>query len=204
MLTRRGLGATNHFETGGFIRSSDAVPYPDIQFHFLPAAMQYDGSARSAKHGFQAHVGPMLSVSRGLISLVNTDPQQPPLIRFNYMSEQRDWVVFRSAIRAARDIFAQPAFDDVRGVEIRPGPDAQTDSELDHFVREHAESAYHPCGTCRMGIDNESVVDSMGKVHGVSNLHIVDASIFPHITNGNLNAPVIMAAEKIADDWLLK
>ena len=204
VLTRRGLGATNHFETGGFIRSSDAVPYPDIQFHFLPAAMQYDGSARSAEHGFQAHVGPMLSVSRGQISLVNTDPQQPPLIRFNYMSEQRDWVVFRSAIRAARDIFAQPAFDDVRGGEIRPGADTQTDSELDHFVREHAESAYHPCGTCRMGIDNDSVVDAMGKVHGVSNLHIVDASIFPHITNGNLNAPVIMAAEKIADDWLLK
>jgi len=199
LLRRSGLGATNHFEAGGFIRSQPQQPYPDIQFHFLPAAMQYDGSARAQLHGYQAHVGPMLSASRGEVTLAGTDPRQPPRIRFNYMSHAQDWEVFRAAIRAARDIFAQPAFDDVRGDEIRPGARLQSDSELDEFIRQHAESAYHPCGTCRMGEDPDAVVDSTGKVHGMEGLRVVDACIFPHITNGNLNAPVIMAAEKIAD-----
>ena len=198
LFTRRGLGATNHFETGGFIRSSDAVSYPDIQFHFLPAAMQYDGSARSAQHGFQAHVGPMLSSSRGVVSLTSNNPTDPPKIQFNYMSDPSDWRIFRAAIRAARRIFAQPAFDDVRGDEIRPGAAATSDDDLDAFIRRHAESAYHPCGTCRMGVDDQSVVDPEGKVHSMDNLYVVDASIFPHITNGNLNATVIMLAEKLA------
>ncbi len=198
LINRKGLGATNHFEAGGFIRSSDEQAYPDIQFHFLPAAMQYDGSARAQLHGFQAHVGPMLSSSRGEVTLTSTDPRHHPRIQFNYMSNAADWRVFRAAIRAAREIFAQAAFDPVRGVELRPGADAQTDAQLDTFIRAHAESAYHPCGTCRMGEDANAVVDANGRVHGLQGLRVVDASIFPHITNGNLNAPVIMAAEKIA------
>lgn len=202
LLNRRGLGATNHFETGGFIRSQQAQSYPDIQFHFLPAAMQYDGSANAQIHGYQAHVGPMLSASRGSVTLASDDPTQPPSIRFNYMSHPEDWQVFRAAIRAARTIFAQPAFDDVRGPELRPGSEIDTDEGLDAFIREHAESAYHPCGTCRMGEDGQAVVNASGRVHNLEQLYVVDASIFPHITNGNLNAPVIMAAEKIADDLI--
>ena len=199
LWNRSGLGATNHFEAGGFIRSDAGQSYPDIQFHFLPAAMQYDGSARAAQHGFQAHVGPMLSGSRGAVTLADADPTSAPRIRFNYMSQADDWRVFRTAIRAAREIFAQPAFDDVRGEELRPGQDCQSDDELDAFIRAHAESAYHPCGTCRIGDDDSAVVDTQGRVHGVDGLRVVDASIFPHITNGNLNAPVIMVAERIAD-----
>lgn len=199
LTARDGLGATNHFEVGGFIRSAPNLSQPDIQFHFLPAAMQYDGSAKSQGHGFQAHVGPMLSASRGRVSLRSADPADAPVIRFNYMSDPTDWVVFRAAIRAAREIFAQPAFDAVRGEEIRPGVGNQEDAALDRFIREHAESAYHPCGTCRMGVDEQSVVDETGRVHGVENLRVVDASIFPHITNGNLNAPTIMLAERMAD-----
>ena len=141
LSSRKGLGATNHFEAGGFIRSDDEQAYPDIQFHFLPAAMQYDGSARAERHGFQAHVGPMLSASRGEVTLISTDPRQHPRIHFNYMSHPQDWQVVRAAIRAARHIFAQAAFDPVRGVELRPGPGVQTDEQLDAFIREHAESA---------------------------------------------------------------
>lgn len=199
LWNQSGLGATNHFETGGFIKSSAEAPYPDIQFHFLPAAMQYDGSAKANVHGFQAHVGPMLSESRGEVTLRSSNPADHPRIAFNYMSQPDDWRVFRSAIRAAREIFAQPAFDDVRGAELRPGAQATSDAELDAFVRAHAESAYHPCGTCRMGDDDQAVVDHAGRVHGIDNLRVVDASIFPHITNGNLNAPTIMLAERIAD-----
>lgn len=199
LLLRTGLGTTNHFEAGGFIRSTPDLPVPDIQFHFLPAAMQYDGSARANQHGFQAHVGPMQSPSRGTVRLASADPTCPPQIRFNYMSHESDWIVFRAAIRAARSIFAQPAFDDLRGAELRPGADAQTDAALDAFIRAHAESAYHPCGTCRMGDDPASVVDHEGRVHGIEQLRVIDASIFPHITNGNINAPTIMVAERLAD-----
>ena len=199
LASRKGLGATNHFEAGGFIKSSPQQNQPDIQFHFLPAAMQYDGSARADGHGFQAHVGPMLSDSRGEVVLADADPTTPPRMHFNYMSQPDDWRVIRSAIRAAREIFAQPAFDAVRGEELRPGGGAQSDADLDAFVRQHAESAYHPCGTCRMGEDALSVVDNEGRVRGMERLRVADASVFPRITNGNLNAPTIMVAERIAD-----
>ncbi len=194
LTTRQGLGATNHFEAGGFIKSEPERSQPDIQFHFLPAAMQYDGSAKASQHGFQAHVGPMLSASRGTVGLRSSNPAAAPVIQFNYMSTEADWQVFRRAIEYAREIFAQPAFAAYRGAELRPGS-----SDVDAFIREHAESAYHPCGTCRMGADPGAVVDDRGRVHGMSGLSVVDASVFPHITNGNLNAPTIMLAERMAD-----
>ncbi|MCR9259473.1 MAG: choline dehydrogenase [Pseudomonadaceae bacterium] len=199
LVNQRGLGATNHFEVGGFIKSEASAPYPNIQFHFLPAAMQYDGSAKAEQHGFQAHVGPMLSQSRGEVTLASNNPKHHPRIVFNYMSHPEDWQVFRQAIRTAREIFAQPAFEPYRGIELRPGAQAQSDAELDAFIRANAESAYHPCGTCRMGEDDTSVVNSEGQVHGIDGLSVVDASIFPRITNGNLNAVVIMVAERCAD-----
>lgn len=199
LLTRRGLGATNHFEAGGFVRSRPELAYPDIQFHFLPAAMSYDGSSRASGHGYQVHVGPMLSASRGSVTLRSADPLADPLIRFNYMSHADDWATFRAAIRIAREVFAQPAFADVAGAELAPGSNVQSDQALDAFVRDHAESAYHPCGTCRMGEDDEAVVDSQARVHGTEGLRVIDASIFPRITNGNLNAPTIMVAERMAD-----
>ena len=199
LLTREGLGATNHFEAGGFIRSDGTRDYPDIQFHFLPAAMSYDGVNQARQHGFQAHVGPMLSPSRGRITLTSSDPLAAPRIRFNYMSHDSDWRTFRSAIRKTREIFAAPALKDFAGAELAPGPALKSDKALDDFVRENAESAYHPCGTCRMGAPHNSVVDSAARVYGIEGLRVVDASIFPHITNGNLNAPTIMVAERVAD-----
>ena len=199
LATRRGAGATNHFETGGFIRSSDTVLWPDIQFHFLPAAVSYDGSRAARKDGFQVHIGPMLSPSRGSVSLQSSDPATPPRIRFNYMAHREDWQVFRSAIRKAREIFAQPPLAHLRREEIAPGLLADSDAALDTFVSKNAESAYHPCGTCRMGESAGAVVDSACRVHGLEQLRVVDASIFPHITNGNLNAPTIMVAERAAD-----
>ena len=194
-----GLGATNHFEVGGFIRSDEYQSQPDIQFHFLPTAMSYDGSAKARGHGFQVHVGPMLPKSRGSVTLRSNRPKDPPKIVFNYMTHEDDWRVFRAAIRKAREIFSQPALDELRGPELSPGPAAQTDAQLDAFVAAHAESAYHPCGTCRMGSDDSAVVDPAGQVHGIACLRVVDSSIFPHITNGNLNAPTIMVAERMAD-----
>ena len=199
LYDQSGLGATNHFEAGGFIRSSENQPYPDIQFHFLPAAMSYDGSSKAQQHGFQAHVGPMLPRSRGAVTLRSSNPLQAPRIAFNYLSEAEDWRVFREAIRATRRIFSQPALATVAGIELSPGAKAQGDAQLDEFIRNHAESAYHPCGTCRMGSDSGAVVDPLGRVRGVDRLRVVDSSIFPHITNGNLNAPTIMLAEKLAD-----
>jgi choline dehydrogenase len=199
LYDQTGLGATNHFEAGGFIRSCESQPYPDIQFHFLPAAMSYDGSSKAQQHGFQAHVGPMLPRSRGAVTLSSADPLRAPRIAFNYLSDPEDWRVFREAIRATRHIFSQPALAAVAGNELSPGPNAQTDAQLDEFIRAHAESAYHPCGTCRMGSDPGAVVDVLGRVNGIDCLRVVDASIFPHITNGNLNAPTIMLAEKLAD-----
>jgi choline dehydrogenase len=196
-----GLGATNHFEACAFIRSRAGIPYPDFQLHFLPAAISYDGRAAATAHGFQVHIGPMRSPSRGYVKLASSDPKAPPTIRFNYMSAEEDWQDFRTAIRLTREIFAQPAFSEFRGAELAPGAAAQSDAALDDFIRDNVESAYHPCGTCRMGAvdDVNSVVDSECRVIGTQALRVVDSSIFPEITNGNLNAPAIMVGEKAAD-----
>ncbi len=199
VATHKGLGATNHFEVGGFVRSDPSQAQPDIQFHFLPTAMSYDGSAKAKGHGFQVHVGPMLPKSRGAITLRSKRASEAPKIVFNYMSHEDDWSVFRAAIRKARDIFAQPALTELRGQELNPGEQCQSDAQLDAFVAAQAESAYHPCGTCRMGSDAQAVVDPEGRVNGITGLRVIDASVFPHITNGNLNAPTIMLAERMAD-----
>ncbi|MFN3937309.1 MAG: choline dehydrogenase [Gemmobacter sp.] len=201
LLARRGPGASNQFEAGGFIRSAAGIDYPDIQFHFLPLAVRYDGRAVAEGHGFQVHVGPMRSKSRGTVRLRGPDPAAPPEIRFNYMSHPDDWAEFRASIRLAREVLDQPALAPFLRREIQPGPEAQDDAALDAFVREHVESAYHPCGTARMGRrdDPEAVVDPECRVIGVDRLRVADSSIFPRITNGNLNAPSIMVGEKAAD-----
>jgi choline dehydrogenase len=206
LFFKTGLGATNHFESAAFVRSKAGVDYPDIQYHFLPAAIRYDGKAAAKSHGFQAHVGPMRSKSRGSVTLRSPNPMEKPVIRFNYMSHEQDWADFRHSIRLTREIFGQAAFDPYRGKEISPGADVRTDDELDAFIREHAESAYHPCGTCRMGRKDDamSVVDPECRVIGVDGLRVADSSIFPRITNGNLNAPSIMTGEKAADHILGK
>jgi len=201
LLRGRGLGASNHFEAGGFIRSRSGVRYPDIQFHFLPMAVAYDGSSLAREHGFQAHVGPMRSKSRGWVRLKSPDPAEPPLIQFNYMSNSEDWIEMRACVRLTREIFAQRAFDPYRGREIKPGANCVSDEAVDAFVREKVESAYHPSCTCKMGslADPAAVVDPETRVIGVEGLRVVDSSIMPSITNGNLNAPTIMMAEKAAD-----
>jgi choline dehydrogenase len=204
MLFKSGLGATNHFESAAFVRSAAGVDYPDIQFHFIPAAVRYDGKSAAKSHGFQAHVGPMRSKSRGTVTLRSPDPKEKPVIRFNYMSHPDDWADFRHCIRLTREIFGQAAFDPFRGKEISPGSHVQTDAELDAFIRDHAESALHPSGTCRMGkaSDPLAVVDPECRVIGVEGLRVADSSIFPRITNGNLNGPSIMTGEKAADHIL--
>ncbi|PZN52286.1 MAG: choline dehydrogenase [Proteobacteria bacterium] len=204
LLFKDGLGATNHFEAAAFVRSAPGVDYPDIQYHFIPAAVRYDGKAAAKTHGFQAHVGPMRSKSRGSVTLRSPDPWAKPVIRFNYMSHPDDWRDFRHCIRLTREIFGQSAFDPYRGEEISPGSHVQTDEQLDAFIRDHVESALHPCGTCRMGRadDPASVVDPECRVIGVEGLRVADSSIFPRITNGNLNAPSIMTGEKAADHIL--
>jgi len=204
LITKRGLGASNQFESAGFIRSRAGVRYPDIQFHFLPIAVRYDGQTAADGHGFQAHVGPMRSESRGQITLSSKDPAVPPKIAFNYMTGPNDWEDFRRSIRLTREIFAQDAFEPFVKHEIQPGGALQSDAEIDGFIREHAESAYHPCGTCRMGHadDPNAVVDPDTRVIGVSGLRLADSSIFPRITNGNINGPSIMVGEKAADHIL--
>ncbi|WP_370211960.1 choline dehydrogenase [Roseovarius sp.] len=204
LFTRTGPGASNQFESAAFIRSREGVDYPDIQYHFLPIAVRYDGQASAEGHGFQAHVGPMRSVSRGAVSLRSKDPAADPKILFNYMSDDSDWADFRRCIRLTREIFAQEAFQPYVRHEIQPGEAAQSDAALDDFIREHVESAYHPCGTCRMGRaeDPRSVVDPEARVIGVAGLRVADSSNFPRITNGNLNAPSIMTGEKVADHVL--
>ena len=196
---KSGLGATNHFESGGFIRSRPGVRWPDIQFHFLPMAASYDMKERVRCHGYQAHAGPMRSKSRGTVRLASADPREPPQVRFNYMSDPDDWTEMRACVRLTREIFAQPAFDPYRGEELAPGAAVQSDEEIDAFVRETVESAYHPCGTCKMGTDAMAVVDPQNRVHGMEGLRVVDSSIMPAISTGNLNAPTIMIAEKAAD-----
>ena len=199
MLFRSGLGATNHFEAGGFIRSRAGVRWPDIQYHFLPLAASYDMSEQVRCHGYQAHAGPMRSKSRGEVRLASADPLEPARVQFNYMSHADDWLEMRACVRLTREIFAQPAFDPWRGRELAPGEAVQNDGEIDAFVRETVQSAYHPCGTCRMGADDMAVVDPELRVRGMESLRVVDSSIMPAITTGNLNAPTIMIAEKAAD-----
>jgi len=201
LLRHDGLGISNHFETGGFIRSRPGVRYPDIQYHFLPMAVSYDGSSLAHEHGFQAHVGPMRSHSKGWVRLRSPDPLEKPRVFFNYMSQPEDWIEMRACVRLTREVFAQPAFDRYRGREIQPGEAVQSDAEIDAFIRAKAESAFHPCGTCRMGraSDPLAVVDPQARVLGTQALRVVDSSIMPSITTGNLNAPTIMLAEKAAD-----
>lgn len=204
MATGSGLGASNQFESCGFIRSRPGVDYPDIQYHFLPLAVRYDGKAAAEGHGFQVHVGPMRSKSRGTVRLKSADPSVAPEIRFNYMSDPDDWVDFRACVRLTREIFEQPAFAEFKGYEIQPGEKVVSDQEIDDFIREHAESAFHPCGTARMGAADDplAVVDPELRVIGVQGLRVADSSIFPRVTNGNLNAPSIMTGEKAADHVL--
>ena len=199
LFTSTGLGATNHFESGGFIRSEAGVLHPDLQYHFLPMAVRYDGNAPATCHGFQAHVGPMRPTSRGELTLKSANPLEPPRILFNYLGTEQDRKEMRAAIRLTREIFAQSAFDRFRDEELSPGVQVQTDAEIDAHIRQSAETAYHPAGTCRMGTDPMAVTDGQGRVHGVRGLRVVDASLMPQIVSGNLNAPTIMMAEKLAD-----
>ncbi|SFO74394.1 choline dehydrogenase [Ectopseudomonas composti] len=199
LFAGNGIGASNQFEAGGFIRTRQEFAWPNIQFHFLPVAINYNGSNAVNEHGFQAHVGSMRSPSRGRIQIKSKDPRQHPSILFNYMSHEQDWQEFRDGIRLTREIMAQPALDPYRGREISPGAHVQSDAELDAFIREHAETAFHPSCSCKMGEDDMAVVDAQGRVHGLQGLRVVDASIMPEIITGNLNATTIMMAEKIAD-----
>ena len=204
LFTKTGLGASNQFEACAFIRSREGIDYPDIEYHFLPIAVRYDGKAAAGGHGFQVHVGPMRSKSRGAVTLRSADPMEAPRIQFNYMSHPDDWDEFRRCIRLTREVFDQPAMQPFVKREIQPGMELQTDAELDAFLKEHVESAYHPCGTCRMGRADDplAVVDPECRVIGVAGLRVADSSIFPQVTNGNLNGPSIMTGEKAADHIL--
>jgi choline dehydrogenase len=204
LLRKDGLGATNHFESCGFIRSRPGVPYPDIQYHFLPMAVAYDGSSLAQEHGFQAHVGPMRSKSRGWVRLRSREPRDKPRILFNYMSDPDDWVEMRACVRLTREIFAQHAFDRYRGRELQPGDAVQSDAQIDAFIRDKVESAFHPSCSCKMGAPDDAmaVVDPETRVRGLERLRVVDSSIMPTVTTGNLNAPTIMLAEKAADHIL--
>ena len=206
MFLKSGPGSTNQFETLGFIRSDKNIPYPDIQFHFLPVAIRYDGKAPSKGHGFQLHVGPMRSKSRGFVKLKSSNPFEAPLIKFNYMSHEEDFPNFRKSLRLSREILNQDALAPFKGSEIQPGDNVVSDEGLDEFIKNNCESAYHPCGTCKIGEKNDpsSVVQNDCKVKGFSNLYLADSSIFPQICNGNLNAPSIMTGEKASDHILGK
>jgi choline dehydrogenase len=201
LLRHDGLGATNHFESCGFIRSRAGITYPDIQYHFLPMAVSYDGSNQATQHGYQAHVGPMRSKSRGWVRLASADARAAPRIQFNYMSHADDWIEARACVRLTREIFAQRAFDRYRGEELQPGTAVQNDEQIDAFIAAKIETAYHPSCSCKMGppSDPTAVVDSSARVIGLTGLRVVDSSIMPSITNGNLNAPTIMIAEKVSD-----
>lgn len=198
-FTKTGLGATNHFESCGFIRSKAGVEWPDLQYHFLPAAMRYDGQAAFDGHGFQVHIGHNKPLSRGKIQATSADPKAAPSIQFNYLEHETDREGFRDCVKLTREIISQPAFEEYRDGEIQPGEHIQSDEEIDAFIRSNVESAYHPSCSCKMGTDKMAVVDPETKVHGIRGLRVVDSSIFPTITNGNLNAPTIMVAERAAD-----
>ncbi|WP_419831281.1 choline dehydrogenase [Endozoicomonas atrinae] len=199
LLDRKGLGASNHFESCGFIRSKAGVEWPDLQYHFLPAAMRYDGRSAFDGHGFQVHIGHNKPKSRGWVLAKSSNPTDSPEIQFNYLEHESDREGFRDCVRLTREIINQPAFDPFRGDEIQPGHGVQTDADIDAFVRSAVESAYHPSCSCRMGSDELAVVDPETRVRGIDRLRVIDSSIFPTIPNGNLNAPTIMVAEKAAD-----
>jgi choline dehydrogenase len=201
MLTKTGLGATNHFESCGFIRSRAGVAAPDIQYHFLPAAIRYDGRAAFDGHGFQVHVGPNKPESRGHVRISGPDSSHEPLIQFNYLSTEKDLADWRQCLRLTREILQQPALDEFRDSEIQPGIDLSDDGAVDAWVRQNVETAYHPSCSCRMGARNDerAVVDPQCRVRGLQGVRVVDSSIFPSIPNGNLNAPTIMVAERAAD-----
>ncbi|MFW1054393.1 choline dehydrogenase [Vibrio parahaemolyticus] len=201
ILTRKGLGATNHFESCAFIRSREGLKWPNIQYHFLPAAMRYDGQAAFDGHGFQVHVGPNKPESRGTVEVVSSNPNDKPKIEFNYISTEQDKQDWRDCIRLTREILNQPAMDEFRGDEIQPGLNITTDEQIDEWVKQNVESAYHPSCSCKMGADDDplAVLDEQCQVRGIQGLRVVDSSIFPTIPNGNLNAPTIMVAERAAD-----
>ena len=197
--TRRGHGASNHFESGGHIRSRAGIVFPDIQYHFLPLAISYDGQTLARGHGFQVHVGTKRSKSRGTVRLRDASPGSLPRVRFNYMSHPDDWLEFRACVRLTREIFAQPAFAPYRGRELAPGADVTSDAAIDAVLKRKLESAYHPCGTCRMGTDDAAVTHPDGRVRGLDSLRVVDASLMPQATAGDLNAPTLALAERISD-----
>ena len=199
LFRKKGLGASNHFEAGGFIRSNETVDYPNLQFHFLPLAIRYDGTAPSEGHGFQLHVGPMGTDVRGRVKIKSSNPLEYPSILFNYLStpnERKEWC---EAVRLSRKIIETKAMSELMGKELSPGCEVQSDEEILDFIAKEGESAYHPSSTCRMGVDAMSVTDADLKVHGIKNLRVVDASVFPYVTNGNIYSPVMMVAEKAAD-----
>lgn len=199
-LFRRGPAATNHFEAGAFIKSNPTEPYPNLMYHFLPIAIRYDGSAPTAGHGYQVHVGPMYSESTGSVRISSTDPMAKPLVRFNYLSTERDRREWVEAVRTTRRILSQPAFEAYDGGEISPGSSVETDDEIMEWVARDAETALHPSGTAKMGTDDLAVVDPRTMaVHGTQGLRAVDASVLPVITNGNIYAPTMMVAERAAD-----
>jgi choline dehydrogenase len=200
LLLRSGPGATNHFEAGGFARSNSSVAYPNLMFHFLPIAIRYDGSAPAGGHGYQVHIGPMYSDSRGTVKIISRDPNVHPALRFNYLSTQTDRREWKEAISIARSILTQPAFDEFNDGELSPGPSVSTEEEVLDWVRRDAETALHPSCTCAMGTTPMSVTDPLSlRVHGTEGLRVVDASVFPYVTNGNIYAPTMMVAEKAAD-----
>jgi len=200
LFFRSGAGATNHFEAGGFIRGDDDVAYPNLMYHFLPLAIRYDGSQPAGGHGYQVHVGPMYSDARGTVKITSPDPRVHPALRFNYLSTEQDRREWLEAVHCARRILTQPAFDPYNAGELSPGPSVESDEEILDWVARDAETALHPSCTCRMGVDELSVVDpETMRVHGVEGLRVVDASVFPYVTNGNIYAPVMMVAEKAAD-----
>ena len=199
LLTQGGLGASNHFESGGHIRSRAGIVYPDIQYHFLPLAISYDGRTLAKGHGYQVHVGTKRSKSRGWVRLRDARPESLPRVRFNYMTHDEDWSEFRACIRLTREIFAQSALAAYRGKELAPGAALGSDEQLDMFLKQKLESAYHPCGTCRMGSDADAVTQPDGRVRGIDALRVIDASVMPQATAGDLNAPTLMLAERMAD-----
>jgi choline dehydrogenase len=200
LLARRGPGASNHFESGGFARSNDEVAYPNLMFHFLPVAVRYDGSAPASDHGYQVHIGPMYSDARGSVKITSPDPTVHPALRFNYLSTEQDRREWVEAIHVARTILEQPAFTPFSGGELSPGPSVTTDDEILDWVARDGETALHPSCTCAMGTGPRSVVDpATMRVHGAEGLRVVDASAMPYVTNGNIYAPVMMLAEKSAD-----